>query len=92
MAYVVGQFTITSTLLIILSSALGLNFYLIGNLLNILLIVYTMITYKKLFAINMKETMIGTLLFFLILTITFIAGSVLWAFYLYQSGAFENLN
>ena len=88
MAYVVGQFTITSTLLIILSSALGLNFYLIGNLLNILLIIYTTITYKKLFAINMKETMIGTLLFFLILTITFIAGSVLWAFYLYQSGAF----
>ena len=91
-AYIVAQFTITSTLLTILSSSLGFNFYIFGNILNVLLIIYTSITYKKLYGINLKETLLGVFIFLIILIMAFVISTSLYAWYLYQSGAFENLN
>ena len=91
-AYLVGQFTITTTLLIILSSTIGINYYTFGVISNFLFIAYTTFTYKKLYAINMKETIIGILIFFLTFVLVIMLISIIFGFYLYQSGALENLN
>lgn len=67
MTFVIAQYTITNFSILIMAAAFGVNFYLMGNILNLFLVLYTAYVYKRLYSLTTKQIILRTLLFFGIL-------------------------
>ncbi|MEM7086605.1 MAG: DUF3667 domain-containing protein [Bacteroidota bacterium] len=91
MTYLVAQFSITNTLVLTpLIAIFDLNFYIIGNIANLLLMAFTAYTYKKLYPLSLGGTILRTFGFFGILIGFFIILSVVQvAIAIISAGGFE---
>ncbi len=65
--YIIAQYSIANFSILIISGAFGVNFYLMGNILNVFLVLYTAYVYKRLYLLTTKQIILRTLLFFGIL-------------------------
>lgn len=84
--YLVAQYTITNFLIIITGVAFGINFYIIGNILTLFLIIYTAMVYKKLYPLSTAGILTRTLLFFGILAFLMILSGIVQLIVLYLNG------
>ena len=89
--YLVAQYTISNFLIIITGVALGINFYIIGNILTLFLILYTAIVYKKLYPLSTTGIITRTFLFFGLLILIMILSGIIQFVILYLNGDIDQL-
>ncbi|GAB5400584.1 MAG: hypothetical protein Aureis2KO_21690 [Aureisphaera sp.] len=91
MSYAAAQFAITNFIILTASVALGGNYFIVGNAMNLLLMIYVGYIYKKLYPLSLGKIILRTLLFFgVLLGLMIVAGIIQFA-YLYFSGGLEEM-
>ncbi len=92
MTYIVAQFSITNVLLITpLVAVFGLNFYILGNISNFFLILFTAYSYKRLYPLSLGTAILRSFLFLGILMVFLLAIGILQFLYMVmEAGGFEN--
>ena len=91
MTYVTSQFSITSAILLTPFVMLGANFYLLGSVANLFLIIYTAYCYKKVLNLSTEGIILRTLLFFGIALIFLLIQGIIQAYFMYKSGVFDEI-
>jgi ribosomal protein L32 len=87
--YLAAHLSIISTIIVITTSALGLNFGIIGLFTIPLQILFSAYCFKRLFELSFKTILLKTIFFILILIIVFIILSIFSAIAMYFNGSFE---
>jgi hypothetical protein len=91
MTYIFGHYAIFNFLILIVNAMLGGNYYLVGNLFNLLLMIYTAYCYKRLYPLTIKQILLRTLLFFGVLIFLLIIASVIQFIVLIATGDFQKM-
>ncbi|MCB0457152.1 MAG: DUF3667 domain-containing protein [Flavobacteriaceae bacterium] len=89
--YLVAQYTISNFLIIIAGVAMGINFYIIGNILTLFLIFYTASVYKKLYPLSTAGILTRTLLFFGLLVALMILLGIIQFIFMYLNGDIDKI-
>jgi Protein of unknown function (DUF3667) len=89
--YIIAQYSITNFSILITSAAFGVNFYLMGNILNVFLVLYTAYVYKRLYPLTTKQIILRTLLFFGILLGLLMIFILIQLVYYYLNGDLERI-
>ena len=91
MTYIFAQYTITTFLFTIGSAMLGVNFYLFGMLLMLLLMIYTAYCYKRLYPLTMEQIILRFLLFLGVLFVAFIVQTMVQVGVQIYTGEFQEM-
>jgi hypothetical protein len=93
MTYLVAQFSMTNVFVITpIVLITGVNFYLIGNISNLILMIFTAYTYKRLYPFSTKGIILRSMWFLLILLVLLIAFAILqFVIMVISAGGFEAL-
>lgn len=91
MTYISAQFAITSAVITVITSMLGLNFYIVGSVMNLFLMIFTAYCYKRLFGLSLGGILIRSLLFIGIAIVLLICLSILQVAYYLYTGEFQKL-
>ena len=91
MTYLVAQFSILNTVILTpLVAIFDLNFYIVGNISNLILMAFTAYSYKKLYPLTWGGTILRSFGFFGILIVLLIViGLVQLGFAIMSAGSFE---
>lgn len=89
--YLIAQFTILNFFLLTGLVLLGVNYYVGGNILGLLLFVYMSYSYKRLFPLSWKQLLLRILWFFAILAIVMLFFGLIQFAALYLSGDLETV-
>ncbi len=89
--YLAAHISIITSILVLITSFLGINFGIVGLLSLPLQIVFFTYCYKRLFKLNLKSIILKTLLFLLLLSIFFIIASIISAVIMFFNGTFEEM-
>ncbi len=89
--YLAAHFSIVSSILIIASSFLGINFGIVGIIVIPLQIIYSAYSLKRLFKISLKGIILRTLLFLLIFLVLFVISSIIAVVVMYFTGSMEEM-
>ncbi|MEZ4778362.1 MAG: DUF3667 domain-containing protein [Flavobacteriaceae bacterium] len=89
--YLVAQYTISNFLIIIAGVALGINFYIIGNILTLFLIFYTASVYRKMYPLSTTGIVTRTLLFLGILVIILLLSGIIQFIIMYFNGDLQEI-
>lgn len=89
--YIVAQYSITNFSILITAAAFGVNFYLMGNILNVFLVLYTAYVYRRLYPLTTRQIILRTLLFFGILIVFLLIFILIQFVYYYLNGDFEKI-
>lgn len=91
MTYIVAQFSMTNAVVITILGILGINFYIAGSLFNILLIIYTAISYKRLLKLSREGIILRTFLFIGIVCVALMIQGLVQAYFMFRDGTFEKI-
>lgn len=84
--YLIAQYTITNFLVLIVAVMLGANFYVAGSFMNVLLVIYFALTYKKLYPLSWKQLLLRLLWFLALITFSMFIFGLIQALILMASG------
>ncbi|NND63351.1 MAG: DUF3667 domain-containing protein [Flavobacteriaceae bacterium] len=91
MTYISAQYSITTAFITLTTSVIGFNFYIVGSILNIFLMIYTAYCYKRIFKLSTGDILIRTLLFIGIAMVFLIIYSVLQIGVMILTGDFQEM-
>ncbi len=91
MTYAAAQFSITNFFILTVSTMLGGNYFLIGNIANLLSMIYVAYIYKKIYPLTLSQIILRTLLFLTIVFVGVILAGVAQLAYLYFSGDLQQM-
>lgn len=89
--YAVSQFSIANFLIITVAAFAGVNYYIIGNIINLFMFVYVSYTYKKLFPLTLSQLALRCMLFGAVLVVLMIVAGIIQLAVLYLTGDFEKI-
>ena len=89
--YLAAQLSIVSSILIIITSILGMNYGVIGLLTLPFQIIFSAYCFKRIYNLSFQSIILKTLIFLIILIFLFVAFSILLATKMYFDGTFEEI-
>ncbi|MDC8006142.1 DUF3667 domain-containing protein [Aureisphaera galaxeae] len=89
--YAVAQFSITNFFVLSIGVGLGVNYYIMGNVMNIIMMFYIGYLYKKLYSLSLGQILLRTLLFFGVMLIMLIIVSIIQFVILVFNGGLEEM-
>lgn len=89
--YIIAQYTFTNFLIILIATGLGVNFYVIGNILNVLLIIYSSYCYQRLYPLTLKQSLMRFLLFLGILIVLLFLIGIIQFIIIYLNGDLQQM-
>jgi len=84
--YIQAQISIASAILVIILGVLGISSSIVGMLMIPLMIIYSAYVLKRLLKLNASDIVVRTLLFFVVLGVTFIIITILCFVIMYLTG------
>ncbi len=89
--YAIAQFSITNLFITTPAAMLGGNFFVIANIMNLLVMIYVAYIYKKLYPLTIGQIILRTLLFLAIIVVILILVGIVQFAFLYFSGDLEEM-
>ncbi len=89
MSYISSHYTIISAVLLVFAAVFGGNFYYVGNILNLLLMLFTAYCYKRLLNLSLPQLLLNILLFIGITFVVLLAVVIITALIIIATGAGE---